>query len=169
MRMSALTKVEMSASVDSLLSWGGQHRWNGHGADERDRVEAGACDPASDDQGATAAGGGRGLGGDDAPGPAADPAGPSGGGRGPRASESRHALKPTVPARTEGPGTSAVRDYRDFGPTLAAEKLAERHGITLSAETVRGWLRAAGVTHFQRRKRPHRAWRARKAHVGELV
>lgn len=59
--------------------------------------------------------------------------------------------------------------YGDFGPTLAAEKLSERHGITLSVETVRGWLRAAGVTHFQRRKRPHRAWRARKAHVGALL
>ena len=62
-----------------------------------------------------------------------------------------------------------AKHYGDFGPTLVAEKLAERHGITLSAETLRGWLRAAGVTHFQRRKRPHRAWRARKAHVGELV
>jgi len=59
--------------------------------------------------------------------------------------------------------------YRDFGPTLAAEKLAERQGITLSAETLRGWLRAAGVTHFQRRTRPHRAWRARKAQVGALI
>lgn len=59
--------------------------------------------------------------------------------------------------------------YGDFGPTLAAEKLAERHGITRSAETVRRWLRAAGVTHCQRRTRPHRAWRARKAHVGELL
>jgi len=59
--------------------------------------------------------------------------------------------------------------YGDFGPTLAAEKLAERDGITLSAETLRGWLREHGVTHFQRRKRPHRAWRARKGHVGELV
>ena len=59
--------------------------------------------------------------------------------------------------------------YGDFGPTLAAEQLAERHGITLSAETVRGWLLAKGVTHFQRRKRPHRAWRERKAHVRELV
>jgi transposase len=62
-----------------------------------------------------------------------------------------------------------ARHYGDFGPTLAVEKLAERHGITLSAETLRGWLRAAGVTHFQRRKRPHRAWRARKAHVGTLL
>ena len=52
---------------------------------------------------------------------------------------------------------------------MAAEKLVERHGITISAETVRGWLLAKGVTHFQRRKRPHRAWRERKAHVGELV
>lgn len=59
--------------------------------------------------------------------------------------------------------------YRDFGPTLAAEKLAERHGITLSAETLRQWLRARGIAHFTRRKRPHRAWRERRAHVGELI
>ena len=61
------------------------------------------------------------------------------------------------------------KQYGDFGPTLAAEKLTERHGIAVSAETVRGWLLATGVTHFQRRKRPHRSWRERKAHVGELV
>lgn len=59
--------------------------------------------------------------------------------------------------------------YGDFGPTLAVEKLAERDGLTLSAETLRRWLIAKGVTHFRRRRRPHRAWRARKAHVGELV
>lgn len=59
--------------------------------------------------------------------------------------------------------------YGDFGPTLAAEKLAERHRLTVHAETLRLWLRAQGVDHFQRRKRPHRAWRARKASVGELV
>ncbi len=59
--------------------------------------------------------------------------------------------------------------YGDFGPTLAVEKLAERDGLTLSAETLRGWLMAKGVTHFRRRRRPHRAWRARKAHMGELV
>ena len=58
--------------------------------------------------------------------------------------------------------------YGDFGPTLAAEKLAERHRLLLSAETLRRWLGARGLEHFTRRKRPHRAWRARKAHVGEL-
>ncbi len=63
----------------------------------------------------------------------------------------------------------SAQRYGDFGPTLAAEKLAERHGIAVSAETLRGWLLAKGVMHFRRRKRPHRAWRARKAHVGELV
>lgn len=34
---------------------------------------------------------------------------------------------------------------------------------------MRGWLRDTGIDHFTRRKRPHRAWRERKAHVGELV
>src|SRR5438093_11754244 len=59
--------------------------------------------------------------------------------------------------------------YGDFGPTLAAEKLAEREGITISDETLRRWLRERGIDHFTRGKRPHRAWRARKAHVGELI
>jgi transposase len=59
--------------------------------------------------------------------------------------------------------------YGDFGPTLAVEKFAERQGLRLSAETLRGWLRAQGVEHFRRRPRPHRAWRARKPHVGALL
>jgi len=59
--------------------------------------------------------------------------------------------------------------YGDFGPTLAAEKLAERHGITLSDETLRRWLRERGIEHFTRRPRPHRAWRERKPHRGELI
>jgi transposase len=77
--------------------------------------------------------------------------------------------------RRHSPGVKArvlrlyAKHYRDFGPTLAAEKLAERHGITLSAETLRQWLRARGIAHFTRRTRPHRAWRARKAHVGALL
>jgi hypothetical protein len=59
--------------------------------------------------------------------------------------------------------------YRDFGPTLAAEKLAERNGVHISDETLRLWLLAAGVTHFKRRPRCHRQWRERKRHVGEMV
>ena len=34
---------------------------------------------------------------------------------------------------------SIVRErYADFGPTLAAEKLAEHHGCSISRETLRG-------------------------------
>ena len=62
-----------------------------------------------------------------------------------------------------------AKQYGDFGPTLAAEKLAERNRIRISDETLRLWLLEAGVTHFRRRKRPHRAWRERKAHRGELI
>jgi len=57
----------------------------------------------------------------------------------------------------------------DFGPTLATETLAERHGSTRSDEPLRRWLRARGIEHCARRTRPHRAWRERKAHVGELL
>ena len=59
--------------------------------------------------------------------------------------------------------------YGDFGPTLAVEKLAERHGIALSDETLRRWLTVRGIDHFRRRKRPHRVWRERRPHMGELL
>jgi hypothetical protein len=72
-----------------------------------------------------------------------------------------------IPATVKATGLKlyATR-YGDFGPTLAAEKLAERHRITISDETLRGWLLENGVDHFRRRKRPHRAWRERRAHMG---
>ena len=38
--------------------------------------------------------------------------------------------------------------YGDLGPTLAVEKLAERHGIVISVETLRSWLLEKGVMHF---------------------
>ena len=59
--------------------------------------------------------------------------------------------------------------YGDFGPTVAVEQLAERHGIALSDETLRRGLTVRGIDHFRRRKRPHRAWRERRPHVGELL
>src|SRR3954453_9500699 len=36
-------------------------------------------------------------------------------------------------------------NYPDFGPTLAREKLAERHGIHLGVETLRQWMLADGL------------------------
>ena len=35
--------------------------------------------------------------------------------------------------------------YADFGPTLAAEKLSELHGLDLGVETLRQWMIGAGL------------------------
>ena len=120
-------------------------------------VEAGACDPANDEQ-SPAARGSR----------LATVLGltarqvrrliAAGPGRqaisGPRASGTGQAVEPTALARAEGQGRVlqlyARSTYRDFGPTLAAEKLAERQGITLSAETLRQWLLATRDHAFPR-------------------
>ena len=61
------------------------------------------------------------------------------------------------------------RRYPDFGPTLICEKLAELHQIHLSDETIRQWMRPAGLLAGRRRPRPHRQWRERKACYGEMV
>ena len=60
--------------------------------------------------------------------------------------------------------------YWDFGPTLAAEKLREVHGITIGRETLRLWMIEAGLwlDRKQRRKRVHQP-RYRRDCVGELV
>ena len=59
--------------------------------------------------------------------------------------------------------------YGDFGPTLALEYLRKVDGEDLSKETLRGWLIGAGVWRPRRRGSPHREWRERRAHWGELV
>ena len=59
--------------------------------------------------------------------------------------------------------------YKDFGPTLAAEKLLERDRIGISDETLRMWLLKTGDWRKTRRQRRHRQWRERKAHAGEMV
>jgi len=60
--------------------------------------------------------------------------------------------------------------WHDYGPTLAAEELAEQHGIQVSRETLRQWLIAAKLWR-RRRARIEQAhvWRARRARYGELV
>jgi hypothetical protein len=66
---------------------------------------------------------------------------------------------------------SLVRErYADFGPTLAAEKLAEAHGCMISRETLRVWMIAAGlwVDRRHRLPSPHQPRRRRDC-LGELV
>lgn len=59
--------------------------------------------------------------------------------------------------------------YRGFGPTLFGEKLEELHGIWISHDTARRWLRAEGLLEQMRRGRRSRRRRPRKARFGEMV
>lgn len=59
--------------------------------------------------------------------------------------------------------------YKDFGPTLACEKLLERDGVSISDETLRRWLIESGDWKRVRKRRRHRQWRERKGHPGEMV
>lgn len=60
--------------------------------------------------------------------------------------------------------------YPDFGPTFAAEKLAEEHQVVVSHDSLRRALVAAGLwtVHGQHRPVAH-PWRERRAQRGELV
>lgn len=59
--------------------------------------------------------------------------------------------------------------YPDFGPTLAAEKLAERHNLRISRETLRNWMRRAGIWVSRAEHLRFQQPRHRREHVGELV
>ncbi|NLP65092.1 ISNCY family transposase [Paraburkholderia sacchari] len=76
-----------------------------------------------------------------------------------------------LPVDLRARAMALVRErYADFGPTLACEKLAECHGIWLAKETVRRWMRDAGLW-IPRAQRPPKVYqpRARRACLGELI
>lgn len=87
---------------------------------------------------------------------------------------SRHRNRPSnrrLKEDLENQVARILRDtYPDFGPTLAAEKLAERHQIVLAKETVRRILVAAGLW-VPRKLRPPKIQqpRLRRACLGELI
>jgi hypothetical protein len=56
-----------------------------------------------------------------------------------------------------------------FGPTLAAEHLAEDHDVVVDAETLRRWMLEEGLWSRKRKRKPYRQRRLRRAHFGELV
>jgi transposase len=56
-----------------------------------------------------------------------------------------------------------------FGPTLAAEHLAEEDGVVIDHETLRRWMLEAGLWSRQRKPKPHCRRREPKPHFGELV
>lgn len=63
--------------------------------------------------------------------------------------------------------------YPDFGPTLAAEKLAEHHRLVRDSKTIWSIMIKEGLWQPRQHGRTpfavHRAWRERRAHLGELV
>ena len=59
--------------------------------------------------------------------------------------------------------------YDDFGPTFAHEKLVAHHSVTLSVETLRKGMMREGLWRRKKRRPYHRAWRARRSCVGELI
>jgi transposase len=60
--------------------------------------------------------------------------------------------------------------YRGFGPTLASEYLASKHGIVASKETVRQWMVRAGLRGVRRERIEQvHVWRERRHRYGELV
>jgi hypothetical protein len=56
-----------------------------------------------------------------------------------------------------------------FGPTLAAEHLAEADNIVLEHDTVRRWMLEEGLWSRQRKRTRHCQRRERRSHFGELV
>jgi transposase len=62
------------------------------------------------------------------------------------------------------------RHYRDFGPTLACEYLAEQHGVVMSREKLRQLLVEAGLWKPQLRKpKQVHVWRPRRSCAGALL
>jgi hypothetical protein len=58
--------------------------------------------------------------------------------------------------------------YRDFGPTLACEKLAEE-GLAVSPDTLTAILQERHLWRRQRKAGRHRKCRQRQAHFGQMV
>ncbi len=59
--------------------------------------------------------------------------------------------------------------YADFGPTLAAEMLAEHDGFKVSRETLRKWMIEDGIWLSRKQRRTFHQPRLRRECLGELV
>ena len=84
-----------------------------------------------------------------------------------RGKASNHRLEPQVVQQAID---LIYERYRDFGPTLAHEKLVEEHGLQLSDESVRQIMIAEGIWKPKRAKQPStHQMRERRACYGELI
>jgi hypothetical protein len=85
-----------------------------------------------------------------------------------RGRPSRRKTDPRI--REEAVGILSQQIYRDFGPTLASEYLAGKHGIHIGREALRQMMTEAGLWQPRRQKvkQVHR-WRQRRSCRGELI
>jgi len=77
-----------------------------------------------------------------------------------------------LPAKTQKQAMKILTqpDWHDFGLTFAAEQLAKRYQIQVGKETLRGWMREAGLWKSKsRRPEQVHGWRPRRSAFGELV
>jgi transposase len=93
---------------------------------------------------------------------------------GPQSLASRRRGKPSNRCLPEETSTQAIdlikEHYHDFGPTLAHEKLTEKHELSLSVETLRQWMIAADIWKPKPRKQPKIfQLRERRSRFGELI
>ena len=65
--------------------------------------------------------------------------------------------------------TLVRESYADFGPTFAAEKLAEDHGLKVSRETLRKWMAEDGIWLSRKQRRTFHQPRLRRECFGELI
>lgn len=62
------------------------------------------------------------------------------------------------------------KKYKDFGPSLAWEKIAEKHGLRVGCQTLRRWLIEAQLWRIRNKKHDQQyEWRQRKSCCGEMV
>ena len=73
------------------------------------------------------------------------------------------------PAVREFAVTLVREKYSDFGPTFAAEKLAEDHDLKVSRETLRKWMQDAGIWLSRKQRRTFHQPRLRRECLGELI
>jgi|SRR5215210_811157 len=77
-----------------------------------------------------------------------------------RGKRSNHAIDPAL----KKAALALYRQkYPDFGPTLAAEKLAEHDGLDVKPVTLWRWLLDEGLWARRRRRKKHRSRRERRA------
>ena len=77
-----------------------------------------------------------------------------------------------LPVELEQQAMAILSDpvYHGFGPTLAREYLEQKHQITVSKETLRGWMGKARLWKAGRRRIEEvHEWRERRSRCGELV